>query len=590
MNNEPRSVALAGRLWLLTNCLTIALVVIWIPFVSDPFLIAIAFVSPVASLPAFFVLWFALPLIRRQHISIQAKKLRLAMLCLAIVTAYGMAAAATRLLTPFNNWGLLVGCVSALLICTLLALAACKQRLNNYFTSFIQTTPTMETVQQAADGYQRSTSSSNRILTKGLITGALILLMLIPTAFISSLVTERQTRQQQISAEVSSKWANAQTLSGPYLYLPYKSYSTNKEGKATETINELWILPENLSVHGNVEPQVRKRSIYSVLLYRAGLQHSGNFEFHLPREVSATQIQLADARICVNLSDFKGIEKQAAVHFNGATYELSPGLPGSQSNETGLSAPVTIAEADLSTKPAFSMDLQLKGSSQLHFMPLGNCEFELHSPWPNPSFDGNSLPTERNVSDSGFTAKWVFNKANLPFGTTLTSFKADPESLSFGLTMLEPADQYVQTNRSVKYAILFIGLTFCLFFIIELMQHKPLHPVQYALVGIALVVFYSLLLSISEFLLFNFAYLIAAVATISLITCYAYAHFKKLGSAAIFAGVLTLLYGFIFVLIQLEDTALLIGSIGLFIVLALVMFASRRINWYAEPASKEIAI
>ncbi|MEO8583110.1 MAG: inner membrane CreD family protein, partial [Flavitalea sp.] len=168
----------------------------------------------------------------------------------------------------------------------------------------------------------------------------------------------------------------------------------------------------------------------------------------------------------------------------------------------------------------------------------------------------------------------------LPFGTVLKNVNLDDLKMDFGVTMLQPADQYAKTSRCVKYAILFIGLTFGLFFIIELMQRKPFHPVQYSLIGIALVIFYSLLLSISEFILFDAAYLIASLATILLITWYAASHFRQWKTAGVFGGVLTILYGFIFILVRLEDTALLVGSIGLFIVLGLVMYASRKINWY----------
>lgn len=157
--------------------------------------------------------------------------------------------------------------------------------------------------------------------------------------------------------------------------------------------------------------------------------------------------------------------------------------------------------------------------------------------------------------------------------------------------MLQPADQYVKTERSVKYAILFIGLTFALFFIVEIMQNKPVHPVQYILIGLALVIFYSLLLSLSEVLPFDAAYLISALAIISMITLYARSHFRSWMPASLFGGILSLLYIFIFILIHLEDTALLVGSIGLFIVLALVMYASRKINWYgAAPQTANVVI
>ena len=214
-------------------------------------------------------------------------------------------------------------------------------------------------------------------------------------------------------------------------------------------------------------------------------------------------------------------------------------------------------------------------------MPLSaTSKFNLKSVWASPSFDGDMLPGEREVNDSGFTAKWNFSQANLPFGTVLKQNTLQNKTMAFGVSLVQPADQYNKTMRSVKYAILFIGLTFAFFFIIELMQKKPFHPVQYVLVGLALVIFYTLLLSISEYILFDQAYLIAALATILLISFYAKGHFNSWKTAGIFFVLLSCLYGFIFILIRLEDTALLVGSIGLFIVLALVMFVSRKINWY----------
>jgi inner membrane protein len=235
------------------------------------------------------------------------------------------------------------------------------------------------------------------------------------------------------------------------------------------------------------------------------------------------------------------------------------------------------------------MQLKVKGSEQLHFLPLSSSsKFDISSTWASPSFDGNSLPNKREYNDSGFTAKWNFNRANLPFGTVIKEGTFKANSTAFGVSLVQPADQYNKTSRSVKYAILLIGLTFALFFIIELMQKKPLHPVQYVLVGIALVIFYTLLLSIGEYILFDYAYSIAAGATILLITFYAKSHFNSWKSASIFGTLLTCLYGFIFILISLEDTAFLVGSIGLFIILALVMYGSRKINWYGNAIEAKI--
>ena len=430
-----------------------------------------------------------------------------------------------------------------------------------------------------------SQNPSNKILFKGVITAILIGVMMIPTLFINNLVEERQARQQSVVKEVNSRWAEAQTLSGPYIYLPYTSVTQDAYNKPVEVKNHLLIIPDEKQVSGNVETETRLRSIYKVLLYRAAVTDKGDFILQVPKDIAPERIQWLDARICFGISDFKGIEEKMIIWFNGSNNELSPGLPANEINEKGLSAPIPITAADLGKPLSYHMNVKLKGSSMLHFVPLsGNSSFSLQSSWPNPSFDGNNLPSDRTVSDKGFLASWSFNKANLPFGTVLRDFKFDESALDFGVTMVQPADQYAKTNRSVKYAILVIGLTFSLFFIIELLQKKPIHPVQYVLIGLGLVIFYSLLLAISEFIPFDFAYLIAAVSTILLIGLYAKSHFQNWKSAGIFSSVLVLLYGFIFILIRLEDTALLVGSIGLFIILAISMQASRKVNWYGRTS------
>jgi len=446
---------------------------------------------------------------------------------------------------------------------------------------------TMETTTHVGlpDDQENLPTSGNKHMIKGLITGALILLMMIPTVFIINLVNEREQRQQEVAKEVSQKWSSAQTLTGPYLFIPYKVFGKDKDGKVFETIDHIWLLPENLQVNGDIDHQIRLRSIYKVLLYRTTLKEDGNFILQLPKSLDSANVIWTDIKICYGLSDFKGIEERLVVNLNGMDFELSPGLPSDDIDSTGLSANISLDAESIGKNIPFSLQLKLKGSGQLHFVPMsGNSKYALKSSWPSPSFDGNNLPNERVVSDSGFTASWTFNKANLPFGTILKDFKFDQNAIAFGVTLLQPADQYSKTNRSVKYAILFIGLTFSLFYIVEIMQKKPVHPVQYVLIGLALVIFYTLLLAFGEFIMFDLAYGIASLATVLLISLYAWSHFQNWKSAGIFAGILSLLYGFIFILIRLEDTALLVGSIGLFLVLAIVMYASRKVNWYGSAS------
>ncbi|MEX6686046.1 cell envelope integrity protein CreD [Danxiaibacter flavus] len=422
--------------------------------------------------------------------------------------------------------------------------------------------------------------NSNKTLVKGFITGLLILVMLIPTLFVQSLIVERKERQKEVVEEVSSKWAGAQVVSGPYIVVPYVDPLAYSEAQKTGRRNII-LLPDDLNLTGDLLPEKRKRSIYNVMLYHSNFNEKGAFKVKLPADIDVKNLLLKDARICVGIKDFKGIEEKMSIAFNGSQYELLPGLPTALIDSRGLSAPVDLTNVDFAKPMPFEIDVRLKGSEMIRFMPLSaNSKFALQSSWPNPSFTGNVVPSDYTVSGKGFNATWKFNSANLPFPTVITDSLPDKQDISFGVSLVQPADQYAKTERSIKYAILIIGLSFGLFFIIELLQDKPLHPLQYILVGLALIIFYTLLLSISEFISFNYAYLIAAIATIFLIGMYAQSHFRNRKTSGILTTGLTVLYGFIFALISLEDTALIVGSIALFIILALVMFVTRKINWY----------
>ena len=591
----------AMKIWILTSLVFGAgWLFYWIFFESaETWYTAVfaAICAAIGSLPVLLVIAIILPRIEDLSIQRNDKINRLVLASFICTVPYGLAGS-NFFVNRYNNdqfwtdyllYSLAVSGV--LFACSIVAMLLTRHSIIQFFSSFetpahstIQTNIHMETVQQHAalpDGNRQS----NKTLFKGLITGALILIMMIPTIFVSNLVTERQQRQQEVVKEVSSKWATGQTVAGPYIWIPYAVSETDRDNKPVTIIKHVLLLPENLTISGDMSPEIRPRSIYKVLLYKSSLKTNGNFFIRLPKEIDPASLHLADARICFGITDFKGIEERVVVNFNGGAYELSPGLPVNDIDTNGLSAPVNLALSDFGKPVDFNMMLKIKGSEQLHFVPLsGNAKVSLQSAWSNPSFDGNNLPGERKVDDNGFSAVWTINKANLPFGTVLQGTAFNKDNFSFGISMLQPADQYAKTMRSVKYAILIIGLTFSLFFIVEIMQKKPLHPVQYVLVGLALVIFYTLLLSVSEFMVFDQAYLIAALATILLITLYAKSHFANWKTAVLFGLVLCGLYGFIFVLIRLEDTALLVGSIGLFLVLAMVMYGSRKIDWYNTKA------
>jgi len=608
MNKKYTAASVSIRIWLFTamafSFVCLGYVLMIDSFRFNFYLPIVAFVAALlGSVPALIGMLIIIPFINVSNVSWRTKLSRLLFLLLILCIPYSIIGALLDILTVVFGYniegpGFLITAIliaGLLFICSLAAVFVALRPGYIYFNnnkveetsstilnqlfSYTSKIKSMETQQNYAPASQQS----NKILIKGLITGGLILIMLIPTIFIYNLIEEREARQKEVVKEVSSKWSTAQTLSAPFLVVPYTDTFINSEGKTVATKTKLLLLANELAVTGKIIPEQRPRSIYKVLLYKTSISMDGAFKIKWPTDINLSNVDYGNAKLCFSLSDFKGIEEEIYINFNGQKLLLTPGLPVDDFGTIGLSVPVSLSpEASVAGIP-FSMQVKIKGSEQLHFIPMSaSSTFLLNSAWPSPSFDGDMLPNERQISDSGFNAKWNFNQANLPFATVMKENTVQEKKMAFGVSLVQPADQYNKTMRSVKYAILFIGLTFAFFFIIELMQKKPFHPVQYVLVGLALVIFYTLLLSISEYILFDYAYLVAALATILLITFYAKGHFNSWKTAGIFFVLLSCLYGFIFILIRLEDTALLVGSIGLFLVLAMVMFVSRKINWYGN--------
>ncbi len=553
-------------------------------------------ISLIGSTPAFAALVIALPVIKKLFKVYILRIIFFFSIIFFLSIVYG-GLAGVIIETPFSKYSSFhsflittAECTGGVLAAVIIACIIYIKFINLYFSSTNKINLKMEAHSNQSAVQTTNASSSNKIWIKGLITGGLILLMLIPTVFVFNLIQERQQRQQEVKLEVSSKWAGEQNITFPYLYIPY-TLTTTQNNKIVMEQKSFFILPDNLNVSGSVTTEQRQRSIYTVLLYNSSLNAKGNFNIQVPADVDTSTIKWNEAKICLGISDFKGIEQKIAVVINNKNYDFSASLPSNEIDSTGLSAPIELSANDLNKSISFQLPLKIKGSDQLHFTPLaGNSQFNLSSNWGSPSFDGNTLPGERDLDKQGFQANWSFSKANLPFNTTIKNFNFKKDDYAFGVTLLQPADQYAKTLRCVKYAILFIGLTYSLFFVIEIMQKKPFHPMQYVLVGLALIVFFTLLLSISEFMLFDVAYLIASLATILLITLYSKSHFNSWKIAGVFAATITSIYGFIYVLISLEDTALLVGSIGLFVILALAMYGSRKINWYGNNLNQHISI
>ncbi|RRN77955.1 cell envelope integrity protein CreD, partial [Pseudoxanthomonas sp. SGD-10] len=387
--------------------------------------------------------------------------------------------------------------------------------------------------------------------------------------------------------EVSSKWAEEQTISGPFISIPYYRYVKELSRKdSTEKIVQvkeyLYVLPSQLNISGNINPEKRYRGIYEIVVYNSKLDISGKFDkIDLAAlDVQPKNILFDKAEFVVGINDLRGIEEQVSLSWNNNNISFNPGVTSADVVNSGINAMVNVNPNDSSTYN-FSFSLDLKGSQRLYFTPVGKVtDVKLASEWPNPSFNGAYLPDNRDVSESGFQANWNVLHLNRNFPQVWTSSRHAIGDSSFGIDLLLPVDNYQKSYRSIRYAILFIGFTFMVFFFIEVLNKVFIHPIQYILVGVALIVFYTLLLSISEYIKYNLAFIISALATLLLIAGYVRAILKSGKLTMLISGILMVLYTFIFVIIQLQDYALLIGSIGLFIILGLVMYFSRKIDWY----------
>ncbi len=438
--------------------------------------------------------------------------------------------------------------------------------------------------------YRFSQWLKDSLAIKLLSIGFLVLILLIPNALIQDQIRERQQRQQEVKNEVSLSWGGSQAIQGPVLAVPYTSWTTFSDGKRSEERHTAYFLPQNLKVDGDLKHQIRKRSIFDVVLYQAGIVLSG--EFQQPDfqalNVNAEDVHWNEARLAVGIQGMTGIKEAVQVDWSGENQRMEPGTQMTGLMLTGVSAPISLAEEGKGYN--FSIPIKLNGSERLSFEPVGkSTTVNLRSDWNSPSFEGAFLPDQREISATGFSAQWQVLDLNRPYPQQWKDDTVKFTESSMAVRLIKPVDEYLKNTRSAKYAILIIGLTFMLFFFFEVLRKLFIHPFQYLLVGLALTVFYLLLLSLSEHLGFNTAYFISSAATIVLICGYS---FSMLGIKRLvfqLLGMLVSIYGFIFVLLQLEDFALLAGSIGVFIALAAVMFSSRKVDWYNLGERKEVS-
>ncbi len=438
--------------------------------------------------------------------------------------------------------------------------------------------------------------------------GFLVLILLIPSSWIQDLMVERQMRSDDVITEVSEKWSGTQTLSGPILVVPYKTQKKIKlvtgETELQDYVEKYYFLPETLDINGSVKPEILHRGLFDVAVYGSTLTIKANFTSpdFLSLRIPNESILWKDAFMMFSISDLRGIndslgffvgEKPKATEpsnnfstgMSASQPELIDGLVATNSKPitySGIIARMEWESAD-DFKGNAVINLNLKGSQRLDFQPTGKTtSVRLSSTWTSPSFEGDFLPETREISEKGFTASWKILHYNRPFAQHWTQSNGQLAGSDFGVKLLVPVDQYQKSIRTSKYGQLIIILTFVALFLVEITRKIRIHPFQYILIGVALIIYYTLLLSFSEQIGYNSAYWIASLATVGLISFYSKSFLKSKELVGLFTSLLLIFYSFIFIIILQQDFSLLLGSIGLFLIVGALMYFSRKVQWYGS--------
>ena len=461
----------------------------------------------------------------------------------------------------------------------------------------------------------------NSIVLKLVVIFFLTLLVLIPLNLVNDLIQERKNREVTVSSDISTKWGQSQVVSAPVIAVPYKyvEESVEKDAKGKEavvrTTVEDWIflLPEHTHVNVNVNPEYLKRGIYESVVYNSKLDMKGTFsKIDLESlDISKDAVNWSQAKLVLGIEDVKGISITPNLDFAGKSYPMKMNSKLFRLFTNNLVADLKLTGEE-GVASSFQIRYELKGSKSLNYLPLANqTKLNVSGEWGSPSFNGGFLPDNREVQDSSFIAEWNIPSfaRKLPQQWTGESRIYDFHDLSLSeesidylpelkttvaananlistdkdmvqVNFLPEVNNYQKTTRVAKYGILVIILTFASLFFTEIIKNQRIHIVQYILIGAAMVLFYSLLLAISEHLGFNTAYFVAALATIGLIASFIHLITKQRNTAFLFAAILGLFYTFIYVLMQLRDYSLIVGTIGIFIILAVLMRVSTKVNWF----------
>lgn len=417
-----------------------------------------------------------------------------------------------------------------------------------------------------------------------LVVGALTLALQVPVVLINAIAWDRDSTRAGAVREIAASWGENQEIVGPFLVVPYTYQATEADEKGfnrTRTYSSYGVfLPQQLKIEGDLAVERRYRGIFEAPVYTSTLQISGAFD---PPDFSRFQISALDVRwdaaqVVFEINDARAIKNAVALDWGGQSIAFEPGVGARQAERAGIHAPLTQA---IDAPTPFLLALTLAGSQSIRFAPLGrHTDVTLSGNWGDPSFQGAWLP-EHDVQAESFRATWSipYLGRSYPEEWIGAGDLAKINQSLFGADLIAPVDAYRQTERSIKYAILFLALTFTVIWLFEALGGARVHFVQYALIGVALCLFYLLELSLGEHLGFKLAYLLAAAPIVALVTAYAKPVLGLWSRALSVGGVVAALYACLYLILQLEDYALLAGSLLLFSALAAIMYLTRNIDW-----------
>ena len=430
-------------------------------------------------------------------------------------------------------------------------------------------------------------------------------MLMVPLAIVWALVSERDYRSKSVVRQIGGQWGPQQRLSGPFFIVPYRVeiigtkkvevvagseanpvVLTREEPDIREETRFAVFSPDSLKIEGDIDTEVRKRSIYTANVYTADLTLGGRFAppaaIDSAEKIVATDWQ--DAQLVLGVSGLAGIERSdLALDGTKALLEPGPGLLADLDSGAVHAPDLNIDSARAAEGFNFALKLRLRGSAGLAVTPAGrNTQVALRSPWPHPGFSGRFLPKDREIGADGFAANWVVPHLARPLPVQLSlpdRRLSDLDAYSFGVNFVTPVDFYSLVDRALKYGLMFIAVVFMLVFALEISSGKRIHGMQYLLVGLMMVLFFLLLLAFAEHVGFAPAYLVASAATGLVLTVYVGLVFSNVARGAMAAISFGALYGVLYLILQMEDYALMAGSVLGFAILTGILFGTRKLDW-----------